>query len=79
MNRRSLLKLATGLIVGEPALRAYSFLNGHGLPRVTVEAFGKGFVAMRDGFVTEWVEYGKPLSPEAEERVRRYLMERWSL
>lgn len=33
MNRRNLIQLAGGLIVGEPARRAYSFLNGHGLSR----------------------------------------------
>lgn len=31
MNRRQLFALGAGLIVGEPARRAYSFLNGHGL------------------------------------------------
>lgn len=31
MNRRQLLALGAGLVVGEPARRAYSFLNGCGL------------------------------------------------
>lgn len=33
MNRRQLLALGAGLVVGEPVRRAYSFLNGHGLDR----------------------------------------------
>ncbi len=33
MDRRSLLALGAGLIVGEPARRAYSFLNGFGFDR----------------------------------------------
>lgn len=31
MNRRNLIQLAGALVVGEPARRAYSFLNGYGI------------------------------------------------
>lgn len=34
MNRRQLLALGAGLVVGEPARRAYSFLNGFGFESV---------------------------------------------
>jgi hypothetical protein len=47
VNRRGLLTLSVGLIVGEPARRAYSFLNGSGLDTTSFTCRWKDSVELR--------------------------------
>ncbi len=55
MNRRQLLLGTGALIVGEPARRAYSFLNGAGLDRAI--AFGPFYPG-----AVEWLAGGHVLA-----------------
>lgn len=56
MNRRSLLALGAGLIVGEPARRAYSFLNGSGFDLTMVAGDGYSSLATQHGLKVLYYE-----------------------